>query len=760
MWIPRRSAVGHAIMLAFAALVVSAPRTGFAELDTRYRAKPIALTISGGVSLGSYEAGVNWALVRVLREARANLVVVTGASAGNINTLVTAYSWCGVDEPQLQRPEDSLFWKVWIPVGLEDLVPRKRFETGYENNEGLFTRAAFIDGIANLERLSRKPAIYDDCALRLGITLSKREPGTVDIPAGSKHLDVPAMRYVVPFIAAANRGQQVKFSAPTIKQIDDWKIKEQGLHLLPGAPGVEFNLEPQLRDYILAASAFPYAFGSMQLSFWAPTGEGKYAPGFGVFLDGGVFDNVPVGLSLRLLQEDNPPVKAPANAQGPSFIFYIDPDQRRKLLPPAKGVEPPLAGLGSVASFLNGAVDSARKYELQTVSRYRLGAAPILSSSTSSASTELRLTARSTNVFGEYYFAFGAFADRRFREMDFYLGIFDGLMSAAEWDCEDQTPLEHCVVGKVLEMKRALALDIQSPLASYVIDRLLIADYAAESGRNGISPQVPEIGASEGIRPVEVKAMLDVLTKKEYDSFSDLLTALRAAGSQNNLQWNSDVIDDPRGYAAEYVTRLLLRALTLERQNGNQLSIRPLVIANLVARSVIPQTTFELDPSTIPDGKDGFSTAGSIVGHMLPYYMGFEFLSSGEFGLRAQWRPTQPFGSRVRLIFPAEASWLGGSRGFRFGAGAGAKFVLLPSIGMSADLVLGGGVWARDVNAWLQPGSHLFKVDTSGQAGLTIFESFRVGYTYYPGPKLHTVSLGLVDFNGLSYWLGRAAAGI
>ncbi|MBM7113473.1 patatin-like phospholipase family protein [Archangium primigenium] len=734
-------------LAVFAALASLSPRPGLAEYKTNYADRPVALTISGGVSLGSYEAGVNWALVRVLREANAELVTVTGASAGNINTLLTAYSWCGVD-PQFQTPEQSLFWKSWIPVGLDKLMPRNQFESGYaDKNEGLFTRTAFQESLAHLAAISSLQA-QQDCALRLGITLSKRDPGTLVIPAGKKDLDIPAMRYVVPFKAAAAKGQQLKFSAPTVDEIEAWNIKNLGLHLIPGEPGVEFPLDPQLRDYVLAASAFPYAFGSLWLSYWAPSKNGGgYASDTGVFLDGGVFDNIPVGLSLQLLTEGATTAPAPGTRQG--LIFDIDPDQRRQSFPPASTPgNVPLAGIASVTAFLDGAVSSARKYELQTLERYGL------------RNAELRLTDRTTNVFGEYYFAFGAFTEQRFREMDFYLGLFDGLMSAAEWSCETVTaPLEQCVVGEVLAMKQQLQLASRSPISAYVVDRLLTWLYPAESGRRKVTPDPSGIGPQGDLTAPEVEVMLDVLTTREYGSFAELLDALRTTGSDKGVEWDAPVIAHPHGFFAEYSNRALTRALTIERANGTAGVIRPLAFANLVARSMAPQLEFEWDPSTIPDGRDGFATPAATVGHLLPYYLGFEFFPSGEFGFRAQWRPTVPLSSRWRLTFPVEAAWLGVSHGSRVGAGLGAKLMLASSVGMSADVAVGGGLWGRELVDRVRADSTTLWVDPSLQAGLTLFESFRVGYTYHPGPQLHGISLGLNDFNGIAYWLGRTVVG-
>ena len=89
------------VLIAFALLAAPAMRTDDPGEDQ------FALTISGGVSLGSYEAGLNWAVVRFLRlrerefndprallpSRRPNLVAVTGASAGSINALLAAVLW-------------------------------------------------------------------------------------------------------------------------------------------------------------------------------------------------------------------------------------------------------------------------------------------------------------------------------------------------------------------------------------------------------------------------------------------------------------------------------------------------------------------------------------------------------------------------------------------------------------------------------------------------------------------------------------------
>ncbi len=86
-----------------------------------------SLTVRGGVSLGAYEGGINWALLRVLEgDPIASLTTVTGASAGNINAFLSAVEWCqSPARSAAESPRDNLFWKAWIPVGIHGLFPAR-----------------------------------------------------------------------------------------------------------------------------------------------------------------------------------------------------------------------------------------------------------------------------------------------------------------------------------------------------------------------------------------------------------------------------------------------------------------------------------------------------------------------------------------------------------------------------------------------------------------------------------------------------------
>ena len=87
--------------------------------------QPYAMTISGGVSLGAYEAGLNWAVIELMRNHTARqaprLLGVTGASAGSINALLTAIRWC--ETRPTSTAEENLFARTWLPIGLDKLLP-------------------------------------------------------------------------------------------------------------------------------------------------------------------------------------------------------------------------------------------------------------------------------------------------------------------------------------------------------------------------------------------------------------------------------------------------------------------------------------------------------------------------------------------------------------------------------------------------------------------------------------------------------------
>src|SRR4051812_50145042 len=112
--VPRRASLGVALLLLASAARSAQP--------------PASITISGGVSLGSYEAGLVYYLVEAMRlnPAAATPRVVTGASAGSVNGFMTILQSCG---GPLRDPPGSPLSGGWIPPR-PGKVPREGPPTG------------------------------------------------------------------------------------------------------------------------------------------------------------------------------------------------------------------------------------------------------------------------------------------------------------------------------------------------------------------------------------------------------------------------------------------------------------------------------------------------------------------------------------------------------------------------------------------------------------------------------------------------------
>src|SRR5229473_537472 len=306
-----------------------------------------ALTISGGVSLGSYEAGLNWAVVRFLRlrerefndprallpSRRPNLVAVTGASAGSINALLAAVLWCEADDSTRNASVDSnLLRDAWLGVSLDGLLP--------------------------------------------------------DDPAG---LRASSQRAVLPMVLEVDGAGRVRMRR---QYLPDRDATESVLALAEVPDPLGPYLDPEsVMQALLASSAFPLAFGPRTLCECAASCEDDEVPASATcpgpdpahpsggkscaaqsmlqagsdlrvcrrrFVDGGVFDTAPVGLAIEQAEASVRP-----RLFHPVTYVFIDPDVRR-LRPP----DPPQSAAGTgqgatgVLRLTTDLVATARNREL------------------------------------------------------------------------------------------------------------------------------------------------------------------------------------------------------------------------------------------------------------------------------------------------------------------------------------------------------------------------------------------------------------
>lgn len=369
---------------------------------------PFALAISGGVSLGSYEAGLNWALMRFLtlrrdhpmRPVRPALKAASGASAGSINALVSAIGWC-VDPNKAAASglyadtiDNNLFRDIWLRVGIDDLLPAEGHTArAYRPDDGLLTRKALQPAIQRIKRLLAAPIFRDDCRVPVGLTLTRVVPAELTVDG----IRVENQRFMIPFELRAHptRPGAVAFASGTLSPTHPGVgniIYPRG-QLVEGAGNLHLIPTDQVIEAILASSAFPIAFGRRRLEYcahietdepavYSPECPEGYAPASAEFIDGGLFDNVPLGTARTLAEPREEDVLTHAAWEQAARRYnyvYLEPgnrrlpaggdDRRRYAVSDGLEATPMTFGLRSQLRFVEGAVLTGRNYELYSVLR-------------------------------------------------------------------------------------------------------------------------------------------------------------------------------------------------------------------------------------------------------------------------------------------------------------------------------------------------------------------------------------------------------
>jgi hypothetical protein len=365
----------------------------------------MSLAISGGASKGAYEAGLNWAALKIMREAAEAPAVVggrfrpfeaasfAGASAGGINTLLSGLAWCAKPETEGGLPNsigDNVFRDVWLTPDINDLLPVEPDSPTYLRGDATLSRRSLIEAANALADQWRSPAFRSGCRVPLGVTLTRVEPEVLQVG----EVQVPNQRFYIPFELRVQADNSVGFFFDPGEYPS---VRDAAMILLPRSrDAAPFSISSQrVQNAVLTTSAFPVAFGRRRLQYcWssafriADAGRPASGPGTqgtdelvcpegyelaeAVFADGGLFDNLPLGVA-RILAERN--TGATANAL-PVTYYYLDPDRTRYRIPDPKAPracdrpDPPAAcrtmefSLASESALLFSFLGTARKYQL------------------------------------------------------------------------------------------------------------------------------------------------------------------------------------------------------------------------------------------------------------------------------------------------------------------------------------------------------------------------------------------------------------
>lgn len=383
----------------------------------------LSLTVSGGVSLGSYEAGYLYYLMLAskLNPQLLDPRVFTGASAGSVNALLALMASCS--KPRFQA-DDNIFFNTWIPVGAEGLFERTRTTPiSVFNSEPLAKSVELL-------RTEWNKGLDPGCDVVLGVTTTRVTAQAIDLVGGRVRLPRAEAKFSM---RVRGRGPGV---APEMTNYVN-PLDPVGRPLLPADEQGLIGFDA-LSSTLLASTAFPLAFAPQPVSYCTTSGrllptENPNLPPrctasqavTSLFYDGGIFDNQPLRLAVQMASRGFyregalgkwRPVPSLALAAIPrdGVFLYMDPDT--DVLPDlALHDPPPLDSAVSYTLYLGGQlVTSVRTKELQSL----LEDSPGVKRQIGTTLTYFRpLSSSLQNFFG--------FFDRDIRVHDYYLGMHD-----------------------------------------------------------------------------------------------------------------------------------------------------------------------------------------------------------------------------------------------------------------------------------------------------------------------------------------------
>jgi predicted acylesterase/phospholipase RssA len=281
--------------------------------------KKLAITISGAVSLGSYEAGVLYEVIRALGQHNQNpatppadkiyIDVLTGASAGGMTATIAANKLL-YEAQSLAGATTNAFYQPWVAeIGIQRLLNLHGADSA---DKSIFSSEAVTE-------ISRKYIT--------GRYQSHLNPPPDPHPA----LDADNLKLGL----AMSNLNGVDYSAPlrpagqlTYTQFKDELIKEFDV---PNA-GADDDADvwEALRSAAVSCGAFPFAFKVVEVTrhlseYTLP----ERATSIGnttrfAYTDGGVFQNEPLSLAKRLVDS----IDGHQNLENRFFLF-VAPDLRK-----------------------------------------------------------------------------------------------------------------------------------------------------------------------------------------------------------------------------------------------------------------------------------------------------------------------------------------------------------------------------------------------------------------------------------------------
>jgi hypothetical protein len=272
-------------------------------------------------------------------------------------------------------------------MDINSLLPPQADSNTYLQGDALFSRGEYLAAANDLLESWQKPAYRPGCKIPMGVTATRVKPMELTV----EDIEVQNQRFYIPFELRVLEDSSIGFY---FDPADYPKLIDPAMILMPRPRDAPEFLVPDesVIEAAVITSAFPTAFGRRRLQHCvlnlgpsATPAEARseqsdsdllcpdgYRLEEAEFADGGLFDNLPVGLARTLAELNSKTSGNPA----PVTYFYMDPNRIRyeKPDPPDNTAcasdNPPDAcrimefSFFSESSLLLGALGTARKYEL------------------------------------------------------------------------------------------------------------------------------------------------------------------------------------------------------------------------------------------------------------------------------------------------------------------------------------------------------------------------------------------------------------
>jgi hypothetical protein len=260
--------------------------------------KRLSITISGAVSLGSYEAGVLWEVLDAIRQHNDNpltehnnrilIDVLTGASAGGMTAIILGQKLLYSGD-QFQGPYNNPLYNCWVKrIGLQGLQDTQRDEPALHS----------IFSSDLIEQISRE-------------TLMERYK-SAPVPPAIPHAS--AAQIIRIGVALTNlNGVNYGLAVQPEGKFIYIRYADQMTRVANGAASDNQKFWEPLRQAAVACGAFPFAFRAQDVERSAKAEPQDYPaenlmhwdndPQTFTYTDGGVLQNQPLGMAKNMVDK-------------------------------------------------------------------------------------------------------------------------------------------------------------------------------------------------------------------------------------------------------------------------------------------------------------------------------------------------------------------------------------------------------------------------------------------------------------------------